>query len=63
MQNIVRIWYGCQPRINNLGQRPDLGGVLVTHVVCTMGKCGNAESRNEVALKLYQVQDKVDVLL
>ena len=42
------IWYGCQPRINNLRQRPDLGGGLVTHVACMIGKCGNEGSRSEV---------------
>ena len=42
------IWYGCQPRVNNLRQQPDLGGGFVTHVACMVGKCGNVGSRNEV---------------
>ena len=47
------IWYGCQPRINNLRQRPDLGGGLVTHVACMIGKCGNEGSRSEVPALLF----------
>ena len=36
---------GCQPRINNLSQRANLGGGLATHVAC---KIQNVEMRGSL---------------
>ena len=61
--DIRTIWYGCQPRINNLRQRPDLGGGLVTHVACMIGKCGNEGSRSEVPALLEGRRDLLSHLV